>query len=221
MTGKMLPWRGHLGEGKPRSLFVGLLHHCFCPLKGVTAFLPPKLPNCSRTTYSRKEVSVPAKSQTAASGTSLPCLVSKVSLELRLAELRHLPDVLHFQDVHDGSTKLAPQVTATAETRKGNETPWGRLQRAFVQQKLLLCRATRSSQKFGGQKRTLGTSLLLTIEGCVRAEMGMAPWLTQFQRLSQIHLWKMIPNYALKNTSQAPCFLSTWTGPFPPTLFHH
>lgn len=218
MTGKMLPWRGHLGEGKPRSLFVGLLHHCFCPLKDLTAFLPPKLPNHSRTTYSQKGVSVPAKSQTAASGTSLPCLVSEVSLELRLAELRHLPDVLHFQDVHDGSTELAPQVTATAETRKGNETLWGRLQRAFVQQKLLLCRATRSSQKFGGQKRTLGTSLLLTIEGCVRAEMGMAPWLTQFQCL---FLQKMIPSYALKNTSQAPCFLSTWTGPFPPTLFHH
>lgn len=65
------------------------------------------------------------------------------------------------------------------------------------------------------------TSLLLTTEGCVRAEMGMAPWLTQFQHLSQIHLQKMIPNYALKSTSQAPCFLSTWTGPFPPTLFHH
>lgn len=104
---------------------MGLLHHCFCPFKDLTAFLPPELPNRSRTTYSQKGVSVPAKSRTAASGTSLPCLVSEVSLELRLAELRHLPDVLHLQDVCDGSTKLAPQVTATAEKKEGNETRCG------------------------------------------------------------------------------------------------
>lgn len=114
-----------MGEGKPRSLSVGLLHHCFCSFKDVTEFLPPNLPNCFRTTYNQKEVPVPVKSQTTASGTSLPCLVSKVSLELRLTELRHLPDVLHFQDVCDGSTKLAPQVTATVEKKKENEAPCG------------------------------------------------------------------------------------------------
>lgn len=55
------------------------------------------------------------------SGLSLPSFVSKVSLELCLTELCQLPDVLHSQDVCDGSAKLASQVTATSEKEKEKE----------------------------------------------------------------------------------------------------
>lgn len=52
------------------------------------------------------------------SALSLPSFVSKVSLELCLAELRQLSDVLHSQDVSDGSAKLASQVTTTAKKKR-------------------------------------------------------------------------------------------------------
>ena len=56
-----------------------------------------------------------------ASSLSLPSFVSKVSLELCLAELCQLPNVLHSQDVCDGSAKLASQVTAMAERQRKRE----------------------------------------------------------------------------------------------------
>lgn len=90
-------------------------------LKDVTEVLPSNLPNHSRTTCDQKEVSVPAESQVAASGLSLPSFVSKVSLELCLTELCQLPDVFYSQDLCDGSAKLASQVTAMAEKDRKRE----------------------------------------------------------------------------------------------------
>lgn len=52
------------------------------------------------------------------SASSLPSFVSKVSLELCLAKLCQLSDVLHSQDVSDSSAKLASQVTTTAEKKR-------------------------------------------------------------------------------------------------------